>query len=86
MVSVAHSLGSNPEVLYNREERRRAVRLEISGLPLVEGFVIRHLYGIGCDQLTRRQLARQMRWSLEAIATAELSAMEKLAPALRYLL
>ncbi len=82
MVAVAHT----PEFLYSQEERRRAIRREISALPLLEGFVIRHISGIGCDSMSRRQLAGQMHMSIEDIAMAEISAMDKLRRVLRYLL
>lgn len=82
---VAVALSRDPEFLYSAEERRRAIRREISALPLMEGFVIRHIYGIGCERVTRKQLARQMNVPIQDIAGAESSAMRKLRSLLLHL-
>lgn len=74
----------SPDTLYEREETRRAVRYEIQGLPVTEAYVVRHLYGIGCDAESHHDLASRLDCHVDAIAKLEHEAMTKLFASLRH--
>lgn len=69
---------SNPESLLVSEQTRRLVRFEVQGLPLVEGFVIRNLYGIGCDPVSYTDLARELGSTVDSVSLTESLALSRL--------
>lgn len=72
------STRTNPEALLDQDQTRWRIRFEIQGLPLVEGYVIRSLYGIGCDVQSVSALAEHIRTSTEHITDIELNALNRL--------
>lgn len=69
---------SNPESILENEQARRQVRFEVQGLPLVEGFVIRNLYGIGCETKAHIDLASILGMPLSVVTSIESSALNRL--------
>lgn len=74
-----------PDYILEREERRRSVRREVGALPITEAYVVRHLYGIGCDARPRTEVATSLMLTDEAVSVIEVTAIERLRDALRHL-
>lgn len=77
----------SPESLYDIAERGRAVRYEVAGLPLRANFVIRHLYGIGCDAIGHAEVATKLGrgTTVESVKVTERDAIGLLRIALAHL-